>query len=65
MRCTANCKLGETLEHSVSSVLEAYVSGVVLPRTTHVGCMDLKKLFKETKVYPIFFRVTKVATEMP
>ena len=38
MCSTANSKLGETVEHSVSSVLEASVSGVVLPRTTHVCC---------------------------
>ena len=37
MRCTVNCKLGESLERRVSSVLQASVSGVVLPRTTHVS----------------------------
>ena len=38
MRFTENCNLGETVEHSISSVLEASVSGVGLPRTTHVCC---------------------------
>ena len=42
MSCRANCKLGETVEHSVSSVLEASVSGVVLPRTTHVCCANVE-----------------------
>ena len=34
MCCIASCKMGETEEHSVSSVLEASVSVVVLPRAT-------------------------------
>jgi hypothetical protein len=38
MCCIAHCKFGETVEHSVSSVLEASVSGVVFPMTTHVCC---------------------------
>ena len=40
---TENCKLGKTVEHSVSTVLEASVSGVVFPRTAHVVPMFLSK----------------------
>ena len=38
MCCIANCKFWETVEHSVSTVLDASVSGVVFPMTTHVYC---------------------------
>ena len=49
MCCIAHCKFGETVEHSVSSVLEASVSGVLFPRTTRVYCTHV--LSKES--FPI------------
>ena len=57
MCCIAHCKFGETVEHSVSSILEASVSEIVFLRTTHVYCTHV--LSKEQ--FCIYNRVDSIS----
>ena len=56
MCCISHCKFGETVEHSVSSVLEASVSGVVFPRTTHVLCSHVFEKRVYSHPFPATFK---------